>query len=174
MQASPLAELKDIHLPEPTALWPPAIGWWALLVLLISLIIIVVVWRIRRWRLGMAKRKALVELSNLTSATQDWPQALQKLMRRLTISYYEQEKVAQLHGQSWVHFLVSQLKPSQQEKCKKPLQQLVDAQYQSSVELDFTVQAEAVKYWITNALPPKKKASSVEQSKDFSEAKENV
>jgi hypothetical protein len=172
-QTSPLAELKDIHLPEPTMLWPPAIGWWILLVVIISVIIALVIWRIRRWRLSKAKRNALAELSNLTQASPDWPQSLQTLMRRLTISYFEQAQVAHLHGQQWVQFLVSQLKPAQQEQCKNDLQMLVDAQYKANIDLNFEQQAKTVKYWITNALPPKRRKAPTEAN-NINEAQHNV
>ena len=169
MQASPLAELKDIHLPEPTTLWPPAIGWWILLAVAMSLVVIVILWRIRRWRLEQAKRKALSELSQLTSETDQWPQALQQLVRRLTISYFAQEQVAQLHGQQWIDFLLAQLKVSQRETCEEALQALVNAQYRKSVDLDFAQQTSAVKYWISNALPPRKKTNSPKTNNKVSE-----
>lgn len=174
MQASPLAELKDIHLPEPTSLWPPAAGWWIVLALLVSFIILLVVWQIKRWRLTKAKRKALTELAGLTSTTDEWPQKLHILLRRLTVSYYAQDQVAQLYGQSWEHFLVSQLKPTKQEKYKDVLKQLIDAQYQSKAELDFTQTSEAIKFWITNALPPKQNTPPNKSLNNISEAKENV
>jgi hypothetical protein len=32
----PLAQLRDIQLPEPVGLWPLAWGWWALLLLVVG------------------------------------------------------------------------------------------------------------------------------------------
>ena len=32
-EQDPLANLRDIYLPEPITAWPPAIGWWALILL---------------------------------------------------------------------------------------------------------------------------------------------
>ena len=33
-QPDPLAELRDIHLPGPIEVWPPALGWWLVAILL--------------------------------------------------------------------------------------------------------------------------------------------
>ena len=33
MENDPLAQLRDIHLPEPILWWPLAPGWWVLIVL---------------------------------------------------------------------------------------------------------------------------------------------
>ena len=58
-----LAALRDIHLPEAVALWPPAPGWWLLIVvLLISCLGIGVFLRLRRRSL---KRAALLELDGV-------------------------------------------------------------------------------------------------------------
>jgi hypothetical protein len=174
MQASPLAELKDIHLPDPTSLWPLAIGWWILLVIVISTIIVIVIWQIKRWRLSEAKRRALTDISNLAPTASDWPQALHKLMRRLTISYFDQEEVAQLHGQPLVQFLTSQLKPAQQSNCQGELQKLVNAQYQPAADLDFEEQTKAIEYWIKHALPPKRRVNKNIQTMNISEASGDV
>jgi len=46
--ADPLAQLRDIHLPEAIGWWPPALGWWLLLALLVILIVAGIYWL--RWR----------------------------------------------------------------------------------------------------------------------------
>ena len=42
----PLAQLRDIHLPDGVAWWPPAPGWWLLLLLLA--VIGALIWRYRQ------------------------------------------------------------------------------------------------------------------------------
>ncbi len=34
----PLAQLRDIHLPDPISWWPPAPGWWVLAVVVLALL----------------------------------------------------------------------------------------------------------------------------------------
>ncbi|MFB0988929.1 MAG: DUF4381 domain-containing protein, partial [Gammaproteobacteria bacterium] len=35
-----LAQLADIHLPEPVSYWPPAIGWWILAAIVLFMLVI--------------------------------------------------------------------------------------------------------------------------------------
>ena len=37
MQSDPLQQLKPLHLPPDPSWWPPAIGWWVLLLVLVIL-----------------------------------------------------------------------------------------------------------------------------------------
>lgn len=62
--ADPLAELRDIHLPEAVGYWPLAPGWWLLLasVLLLAGLI---VWAVRRYRRNAYRRAAVKELNNI-------------------------------------------------------------------------------------------------------------
>ncbi|PLX93875.1 MAG: DUF4381 domain-containing protein [Desulfuromonas sp.] len=97
--------LRDIHLPAPVGVWPPAPGWWLLLCLL--LLLIVVVWRCRpllhRWRL---RREALRQLEAVAvlPAPQQLPQ-LSRLLRRIALAWYPAEECAGLYGAEWLAFL---------------------------------------------------------------------
>lgn len=55
--ADPLAELRDIHLPDAISWWPLAPGWWMLLALLLT--VMVALFCYLGWR-GMQKSKPVV------------------------------------------------------------------------------------------------------------------
>jgi len=61
----PLANLRDIHLPDPVGWWPPAPGWWLLAILLLAILGGLLWWSIRRYRNNRYRREALAELAEL-------------------------------------------------------------------------------------------------------------
>jgi hypothetical protein len=65
--AAQLAQLRDIHHPDPISWWPLAPGWWALAVLLLVCSALVIVFEIRRRR--SLKYRALREFDLLRSGT---------------------------------------------------------------------------------------------------------
>ncbi|MEO8327154.1 MAG: DUF4381 domain-containing protein, partial [Nitrospirota bacterium] len=59
--SSPLQELRDVHLPDPISLWPPAPGWWITfgLVMMGGMVFL---WILRNRRRTQARRLAMNEL----------------------------------------------------------------------------------------------------------------
>jgi len=114
MQATqPQLNLKDIHLPDAVSWWPPAIGYWLVLALLIAFVLIFFAIRYLRSR-TLIKRQALAEFSRIKSAYQtDLDQktlasALSKLLRRAAISAYPVSECASLSGKDWLNWLDKQ------------------------------------------------------------------
>jgi hypothetical protein len=112
MNADPLAQLRDWHLPDPIQWWPPAPGWWiaAGVVVAVLLWLAGVRWR-RHRRRGAAARSALRELAALRAAvradgdTRAFVAALSRLLRRLALARFPREQVAGLTGDAWLAFL---------------------------------------------------------------------
>lgn len=109
--ADPLAGLRDWHLPEPVAWWPPAPGWWLVAGLaLAALVLGWALWR-RRRRQGAAVRAALSRLAALTQALHTggdqrrFAAEVSQLLRRLALIRYPRERVAGLTGSAWLAFL---------------------------------------------------------------------
>ncbi len=112
-----LAQLADIHLPEPVGLWPPAPGWWVLAFALLAL-----AWYgIRQYRqyrrLHKVCQHALAELerceSRLAAAPADALDAaklrylneVNSVIRRVALVHYPQASIASLDGSAWVDFI---------------------------------------------------------------------
>jgi len=106
-----LAQLRDIHLPQPVGWWPLAPGWYVLAILVL-LMVFALGYIMRRYYLnGQAKRQALRLLtqyqqqhtretnSQLTSAR------VSELLKRVALVYFPRARVASLQGESWLSFL---------------------------------------------------------------------
>ncbi len=66
--ADPLAELRDIHLPEAIGWWPVAPGWWLLLALII--IFIAALFYYLRWRKNQKNRPVVFSTQQVMQAAQ--------------------------------------------------------------------------------------------------------
>ena len=106
----PLQELRDVHLPDPISWWPPAFGWWMLL-LLVFIAVGLVIW-VRAYRLRTQPRRlALAQLQEVKqqfathSDEQQTITRLSDLLRRVAIAVFPRSHVAGLSGKSWLQFL---------------------------------------------------------------------
>ena len=111
MQEDPLAQLRDIHLPEPVSAWPPGPGWWALAALLLVLIAALLWWAVRRYRRNGWRRQAARELSaaydrwQRQGDTERYLQQLNETLKRAAVYRYSGEQAAGLSGAAWSRFL---------------------------------------------------------------------
>lgn len=103
--------LKDLHLPDAIGWFPPAFGWW-LLVVLIPLLLMFLYWcyqrLTRKTSLKTAKR-LLNTIKNSTSNNSEKLVELSALLRRVAISVTPRAQTASLTGQAWLTFLDSSL-----------------------------------------------------------------
>lgn len=106
-----LAQLKDIHLPEAISWWPPAPGWW---VIMLSLAVLSgwLVWRSWVWWQALKpKRQALEILDQIEKKAKKNVPAheicaqVSQLLRRVALTYYPAESVAGLKDDAWIEFL---------------------------------------------------------------------
>lgn len=102
-----LPELRDIHLPEDVSWFPPAYGWFVLVLAALAL------WSgyrlFRIWRRTSRKLYALKLLSSQTGLS---PVAagrqISEILRRICVFRYP--AAAALSGEDWLHFLLSRTK----------------------------------------------------------------
>lgn len=107
--AGELPALRDIHLPAPPSVWPPAPGWWLLavatLVALGFAVRALLRWRERaaRRRRLLAEFEALRPVSDDADAVPAYLSALSAFLRRLARAVSADAAV--LRGDDWIRFL---------------------------------------------------------------------
>jgi hypothetical protein len=114
MQGDPLAQLRDIHLPEPVSAWPPGPGWWLLAALLLGTLVALAAWALHRYRSNGWRRQARREL---TLAYREWQgggdagrflQQLNEILKRAALNQSSQAGLAGLCGEDWSRYLDAQ------------------------------------------------------------------
>lgn len=99
-----LPELRDIHLPEGVSAFPPAYGWWVILLGVLLLFGLYELWKL--WRQKSKKRYALQLLGNAkASNVVDEAREMSEILRRICIFKYPE--AAALFGRPWIDFLNS-------------------------------------------------------------------
>jgi len=117
----PLKELRDIHLPDAVAFWPPAPGWWVLL----AVILIILALTGRRSFLAMIRRRKLASVlaeldtafadfeklavleSTRNQAGLDFLSTLNRILKRVAQVMYPNANSGLLTGRQWLQFLDS-------------------------------------------------------------------
>ena len=121
MENDPLAQLRDIHLPEPILWWPLAPGWWVLIILCLALAIWFISKGVQRWRANLYRRQALQKLTllnNELSFTNDQKIVMVfEILKQAVNSAYPSQFFSSLEFSAFVAFL--------QRSCDKPLFELL-------------------------------------------------
>lgn len=110
-EEDPLAQLRDIALPDPIGYWPPAPGWWILFFLAIGIIIWAWILISQRRSKTAYRRQAKIEAETIWKTFQENNDAryyldeTAKLVRRCAIIAYPNRNVKHLTGARWQGFL---------------------------------------------------------------------
>ena len=110
-KADALAQLKDIHLPEPITWWPLAPGWYVVAFLFLLTVLGLTYLANKRHQNALAKNQALILLNTYKEQYEKERNAqrtsalISELLRRVALVYYPRAQVASLHGDAWVDFL---------------------------------------------------------------------
>lgn len=141
-QMDPLAQLKDIHLPEAPGLWPLAWGWWILfIVIILMLISAIILWRRRRAR-NRYRAQAIAELQLAKQAfdqDQDVPGYLQHvsiILRRAALTGCSDSYHANLKNEAWLEWLDDQCPATHTKFTTGPGRVLLTGPYQKAPEAD--------------------------------------
>lgn len=112
MDPTILEQLRDLHEPLPPGPWPPSIGWWVLLALLITLIAFGINQWLRYRQRVLPYRIAILEAAELESLLRSdrtnpkhYINAVNALLKRLIVHIEHSVDAPRLHGEAWLHFL---------------------------------------------------------------------
>jgi len=103
--------LREIALPEPPSYRPQTIGW---AILAVTCLLALTLWSLqqyRSWQRNRYRRVALRQLAELEQRARQPAtraaalQELSKLLKRTALATYPRDRVARLHGESWLAFL---------------------------------------------------------------------
>ncbi|MEK9648595.1 MAG: DUF4381 domain-containing protein [Gammaproteobacteria bacterium] len=159
----PLSQLRDIHLPEPMTFWPPAPGWW--FVLLLILIGLVFLYRhaiaalLQRRKLAAVLREldAALDHYNETAAFEntqnqaglDYLAAVNILLKRVVLVLYPDSNATHLTGRPWLEFLDTEGGTNAFTTGEGAI--LADGIYRKEFDADAAALHEVSRHWITRA-----------------------
>jgi uncharacterized protein DUF4381 len=95
-----LGNLRDIFIPEPPPLWPPAPGVWVALGM-IFVVLLLVGWYVYSVRKRNAYRQAGLALLQNAATAHD----VVVVVKRVALAVFPREQVASLYGEDWIAFL---------------------------------------------------------------------
>ncbi len=154
MEQDPLAQLRDIHLPEAVSLWPLAPGWWLLLILCALATGALVWWVVQRARAKRYRKLAVAELEasyqnfQRSDDTAAYISASQEILRRAALYRYAEQRasIAPLSGSAWISFLDSCV--DQQQFTSKFGDALHEAHYQPAPKITAAELHNSALYWL--------------------------
>ncbi|MDT3776256.1 DUF4381 domain-containing protein [Nitrospira sp. MA-1] len=152
-----LQELRDVHLPAPISLWPPAPGWWITfgLVMMGGMVFL---WILRNRRRTQARRLAMHELGAIkqhydTHRDDQWlVQRLSTIVRRYAMVTFPRTEVAGLVGVSWLQFLDRSGRTNEFTAGVGHL--LSSGPYQQQAVVSGNELMQLVEHWIQHVTPP--------------------
>lgn len=153
----PLAQLKDIHLPEPIGWWPLAPGWYLVMALVLLILLYLTYLAYKRYRHALAKKNALALLDSYQQHYKQEPNVaatsanISALLRRVALVYFPREQVASLHGEAWLQFLQQTAKGSDFESVRE---MLLDAPFKNDLTMNLEPLFQQAKLWIKQRSTP--------------------
>lgn len=151
--------LRDIHLPDAVSWWPPAIGWWVVLALVILVIYLApkVYRRITYIPLRRVSQQAFDSIKSRYEVNNDpleLIQSISTLLRQISMTYHGREQAAHLTGDEWINSLNTLTEENYFTDSLK--NNLINAPYQKNTDIQSIAILDATQKWIS-ALPKKAK-----------------
>lgn len=112
MEADPLQQLRDVHLPPDPSWWPPAIGWWVAAAVAVLLVIWCATSLLRAYQRRAPIRYTRQHLTQLFEAYQSgsldaetYLHRSNELIKRLLVRALGKAELGPLAGQPWLEAL---------------------------------------------------------------------
>lgn len=102
-----LSGLRDIHIPIAPSFWPPAIGWWYLAGVILTVLIGMVIWRIHiihGWRY-QAQRVLYHSFILHANAPVLLARDISHVLKRVLRTIHPTAKIGRLAAEQWADFL---------------------------------------------------------------------
>lgn len=135
-----LEQLHDIVLPAEPGIWPLAIGWWLLIIILATGLFVSINKLMAHRKFWSIKRSALKMLPACSDCND-----INQLLKQVVIHYCNDEKVSSLTGNDWVDFIALNLAPSSKDE----LTQINDALYTANHAEYFDQYSVIAKQWLS-------------------------
>jgi len=144
--------LEDIILPPPVGIWPPAIGWWVLS-LIIVVAIVAAVWWLKHWRRDRELRqqaKTLLSDARRAYASKgdicDYCKDVNHILKRYARAREAAPSVQALSGSAWATWLNQQTREA--IFTDELLGAVADGPYRPIAELDPDRLERAARQWL--------------------------
>ena len=155
---NPLQDLKDIRTPASIESWPPAYGWWLLVLLVVVGLYLLTTWLLRVKKVRLAKRQALKALQQIDASNLNCVSQLNQLLKRVALNYFPNQNVQLMYGAQWTDFLLKTLPSKKAKQVSETFESMQQILYQphTSENPEFPRYYNSVETWIRHALPPNK------------------
>jgi len=153
---SSLDALRDIHLPDSISWWPPALGYW----LVVAVLLVAAVLWFRRYRRFAVRRATQLELSRLATSYQgqkdahDLAKQVNVLLRLAVLSLQPRQEAASLTGNDWITYVQSCSSEPDFTFSDGVKQLLTQGVYQARVDVDAELLLTECRAWV-QSLPPR-------------------
>ncbi len=116
-KAALLAQMEDVITPDGIGAWPPAPGWWLLVILAILSVFAATRFALKKIRAQRYRKVALVTLDAIVAEKDNvsGPEKIMQVLKRTFFTAYpsSREHVAGIYGEQWLTLL--------QKTSKKPV-----------------------------------------------------
>jgi Domain of unknown function (DUF4381) len=152
-----LDTLRDIHQPPAISIWPLAMGWYILLMIIIALIALGCYLMIKYHTKHRIRKLVLIRITELrkkheSSSKQNICEELSALLKRAALQVFPRKKVAGLYGEQWLAFLDATVEIKDKNFSQGIGRVLITGPYQSSKQQLSQELFDLIELWVKQNL----------------------